>query len=182
MARHRIHPGSHNSVLWSRQKFWKNVTYEPPWFIIKERDKKLFKSWWTTVADGRKRINLLPPANEVWSKVMFSHVSVILLTGAVYLQEGSTNGGSASKTGSESSWGGVCLQRVGLLAGLGRPSWNHKSGQYASSWNAFFLLFTVFTLLTRHRPYVWRQWNCILICQLVSKHSHVYCLPTEWRR
>ena len=41
---------------------------------------------------------LLPPANEVWGKVMFLHLCVILFTGGVCIR-----GASASK-------GGVCIQ------------------------------------------------------------------------
>ena len=43
----------------------------------------------------------LPPANEVWSKVMFLHLSVILFTGGVSVQGGLCLGGSLSKRGEE---------------------------------------------------------------------------------
>ena len=45
-------------------------------------------------------IVLLPPANKIWSKVIFSHLCVILFIG------GSASRGSASR--------GVCLQERGL--------------------------------------------------------------------
>ena len=56
---------------------------------------------------------LLPPANEVWGKVIFLHVSVILSTG----------GGVASQHASRVTWPGgllagerlVCMQGEGCL-------------------------------------------------------------------
>ena len=53
---------------------------------------------------------LLPPANKVWGKVMFLHVSVIQFTGGICLLRGSASEGqgSASKAGG----GGMgCLLR-----------------------------------------------------------------------
>ena len=76
---------------------------------------------------------LLPPANEVWGKVIFLHLSVILFTG-----------------------GGPWQVPPGQVHPLGRyspradapPSAVHAeilstSGQYASYWNAFLLTLAV---------------------------------------
>ena len=52
---------------------------------------------------------ILPPANEVWGKVVFLHLSVCSRR-----ERGVLSGG-----------------------GLGTPSQNQKSGRYASYWNAF---------------------------------------------
>ena len=77
---------------------------------------------------------LLPPANDVWGKVMFWHLCVILFTG-----------GSLSQHASQVTWrGGVSVQGVGLCPGgggglSGRPPVTVTSGRYASYWNAFLL-------------------------------------------
>ena len=42
---------------------------------------------------------LLPPANEVWGKVMFLHLCVILFTGGSASRGGLHPGGSASRAG-----------------------------------------------------------------------------------
>ena len=59
--------------------------------------------------------SVLPPANEVWGKVMFLHLCVILFTGG----GGLLTPGGAGQTPPDTS----------------------ASGQYASYWNAFFFLF-----------------------------------------
>ena len=69
---------------------------------------------------------LLPPANEVWGKVMFLHLCIC----------SRAEGGLPT----EGEW--VCL-RGGLPTerlGVGQtPPLNQKSGRYASYWNSFFL-------------------------------------------
>ena len=81
---------------------------------------------------------LLPLANEVWGKVMFSQVSVILSTGGSAsrgdLHPGTCiQGGSASMVGVSSSMG------VGQTP-LSYCGIRSTSGQYTSYWNAFLLL------------------------------------------
>ena len=73
----------------------------------------------------------LPPAKEVWGKVMFLHLSVILFTGGVSVQEGLFPGVSVQ---------GVSVQGVSVQ-GVSIRETPHtvKSGQYASYWNAFLL-------------------------------------------
>ena len=58
------------------------------------------------VTDHIQFMHFLPPANEVWGKVMFLHLCVILFTGGGCIQEG------------------VCVQGVCIGGGwgLGRPS------------------------------------------------------------
>ena len=79
---------------------------------------------------------LLPPANEVWRKVMFLHASTILVhrgegvclrRGVYYIQGLSRSPRSTSRR--------ICVWGVGR-----RPPYS-KSGRYASYWNAF--LFTM---------------------------------------
>ena len=68
---------------------------------------------------------LLPPANEVWGKVMFWHLCVSLFTGGLCLQGGVCRGvciqrQSASREGLHPE--GVCLQGGSASRGLlGRP-------------------------------------------------------------
>ena len=70
----------------------------------------------------------LPPANEVWGKVMFLHLCVILFIGGVCIQ-----GGSASRWESAS-------RRLGRRPTPPPPHYGIRSisGRYASYWNAFF--------------------------------------------
>ena len=73
---------------------------------------------------------LLPPANKVWDKVMFLHVSVCSRGVCLWRGSASRGRGSASR--------GVCLHRGLPLGGsASREGWvdaprNQKSGQYAS--------------------------------------------------
>ena len=63
---------------------------------------------------SRFKLNSLPPANEVWGKVIFSDASVILFTGGegVVLQGGQPRGGAASR-GSASRGGLHPVRGVG---------------------------------------------------------------------
>ena len=74
---------------------------------------------------------LLPPANEVWGKVMFLHLSVILFTG----------GGSASRG---SAPGEVYIQGAGQTPLDADPPEHYgilsTSRWYASYWNAFLFI------------------------------------------
>ena len=64
---------------------------------------------------------LLPPANEVWGKVIFLHLSVILFTGGCLVPRG-----DAWSRGSAWSGGGGCLvAEAGLLPGGG--AWSRGS-------------------------------------------------------
>ena len=72
---------------------------------------------------------LLPPTNEVWSKVMFLHLSVILF-----------RGGSLSRGRGLCPGGGVSVQGEGSLSGRHLPR-TVRCGQYVSYWNAFLLNF-----------------------------------------
>ena len=83
---------------------------------------------------------LLPPANEVWGKVMFLHLCVILFTGGsasegVCIQGGLHPGGSASR-GSASEGEGVGQ----IPPQIGYYGTRSTSGWYASYWNAFLCL------------------------------------------
>ena len=72
----------------------------------------------------------VPPANEVWGKVMFLQLSVILFTGRGGL------GGSILEGGKGVSVpGGLFLGRVSA----GKTRRTVKSEWYASYWNAFLL-------------------------------------------
>ena len=96
---------------------------------------------------GKKYLNLqvitfLPPANEVWGKVMFLHLCVILFTGGGGLclsmhhrshdrgvsVRGSLSGGSLSR--GVSGWGGGSLQGVSFWWGSlsGRPPYGKRAG------------------------------------------------------
>ena len=85
----------------------------------------------------------LPPANEVWGKVMFLQVSVILLTGGSRGVCVHGSGGGCMVPGGVCAWfGGV----VGMVPGGakvvhgpggGGRTWWAPPGQYASYWNAF---------------------------------------------
>ena len=75
----------------------------------------------------------LPPANEVWDKVIFLHLFVILFTGGCLLPGGLVQGvGMCLVRGGASSWG-VCLVETPL------PPDGYCCGRYASYWNAFLL-------------------------------------------
>ena len=86
-----------------------------------------------------RRVCLLPLANEVWGKVIFLHLSVVLFTWG-------------------STWAGTPLGRYTLRAGT-LPSDRYPlavhagmrstSGRYASHWNAF-----LFTLDSTQEIYV----------------------------
>ena len=88
----------------------------------------------------------LPPANEVWGKVMFLHLCVILFTGE----------GVASQYASQVTWPGWGLHPGGSASGgsASRGGWadppprymgyygiQSTSGRYASYWNAFLFLY-----------------------------------------
>ena len=89
----------------------------------------------------------LPPANEVWGKVIFLHLFVILFTRGVPGQEGACSRGGAWAGG----YGGVCMVQgvPGLEGGFGgclfQGAWwrpprdGYCCGWYASYWNAFLL-------------------------------------------
>ena len=107
---------------------------------------------------------LLPPTNEVWGKVILSHLFVILFTGGCYpsmhcrwylsmpcsrgavLSSMLCSGGPARRglPGLGGAWSGGCL--VWGVCSQGdawwRPPDSHCCGQYASYWNAF--LFGIF--------------------------------------
>ena len=110
-------------------------------------------SYWTT------RVPFLPPANEVWGRVIFLHLFVILFTGeGAWSQGGPGPGGVPAPRGEVPGWG-VCSQGGCLVSGgcllpggawslggclvLGgawwRPPDGYCCGWYASYWNAFLL-------------------------------------------
>ena len=79
----------------------------------------------------------LPPTNEVWGKVMFLLMCVILFRGGGGLPPGGRQSalgvchrGGSESSGSSHSGGGQTTPP---------PPQNKKSGQYASYWNAFLL-------------------------------------------
>ena len=107
---------------------------------------------------------LLPPANEVWGKVIFLHLCVILFTGGgglppggslppggVCIQGGLHPGGGSASGGSVCR--GVCIWEESASRGgwadppIGYCGIRSTSGRYASYWNAFLLtnLDTCFT-------------------------------------
>ena len=96
----------------------------------------------------------LPPANEVWGKVMFLHLSVILFTrgggGLVWSHFLSGclipcsfwGGGLHPRRGGSPFRGGVSIQRgydttPQLVLSL---SGSHQSGRYVSYWNSYLFL------------------------------------------
>ena len=84
-----------------------------------------------TYPDNNLVLSFLPPANEVWGKVMFLHLCVILFKG------GFASGKRGLRPGS-----GVCIHRKGgLHPGLpnGYYEIQSTSGRYASYWNASLL-------------------------------------------
>ena len=62
----------------------------------------------------------LPPANEVWGKVMFLHLCVILFTGEGSTWGGVLHPGGRLHRGVDLHPGGSAFRR-GLHAGVGRP-------------------------------------------------------------
>ena len=79
----------------------------------------------------------LPPANEVWGKVMVLHLSVSHSVGGVT--------SCLAAWSHIPSWG-LCpwshVSSEGSLSGgalCRKTPWNQKSGQYISYWNAFLL-------------------------------------------
>ena len=111
----------------------------------------------------------LPPANEVWGKVIFLHLFVILFTGGEYLDRYTTTPGPGTPPGTRytppqtgSPIGPVTPPRPGTpplgpgtpppLDQVHPPSQTRytprtreiraTSGRYASYWNAFLHLFT----------------------------------------
>ena len=70
----------------------------------------------------------LPPANEVWGKVIFLHLSVILFTGGCLVPGGACSGGACSR-GVVPALGGACSG--GCVPG-GDPPDGYCCGQYAS--------------------------------------------------
>ena len=131
----------------------------------------------------------LPPANEVWGKVMFLHLCVILFTGGWLpsMHDRSHDqgvGGSASRGRSASK--GVCIGG-GLHAGVVVCIWGvgqtplpeidgilwdrSTSGRYASYWNAFLFEYVLKTYIP----------VCIAIIEYISVeyivtsiHKHQY--------
>ena len=114
--------------------------------------------------------SFLPPASEVWGKVMFSKASVILSRGSLH-PVGSASSGSTS-------WGFPSRGR-----GIGQtPLIRHyriwsMSGQHASYWNAFLGI-----LITR------RHFSWMPTCwQFTVQSEHVWtCIgdgevPAWWR-
>ena len=82
-------------------------------------------------------MHLLQPANEVWVKVIFLHLSVILFTGGVPAR------GVPASRGCACSWGDAC-SRSGCL--VETPPDGYCCGRYASYWNAFLFFLLVFFL------------------------------------
>ena len=89
----------------------------------------------------------LPPANEVWGKVIFLHLFVILFTGGACVAGGVCGlggvrgeGGMCGKGGHAWQRGGCVWQRGGMCMVCTPPStrycWSMR-GRYASYWNAF---------------------------------------------
>ena len=78
-------------------------------------------------------LSLLPPANEVWGKVIFLHLSVILFTGrgGEYLGRYTPRAGTPP-TGTHP--GRYTLRQV------------HPPGRYASYWNALLFLHNFFQI------------------------------------
>ena len=77
-------------------------------------------TWWCEMEDKFTNQWWLPPANEVWGKVMFLHVSVILLPGGLASQHASQVKWPASKGGcfpaciTGHMTRGFCIQGEGL--------------------------------------------------------------------
>ena len=95
---------------------------------------------------------LLPPANEVWGKIIFSQVSVVLFTGGACVP-GVCVWLGACMPGGVHAWGCACLGVHGrgacVVGGVhsqgggsvrGRKD-GHCSGRYASYWNTFLFVY-----------------------------------------
>ena len=87
---------------------------------------------------GQKTFTILPSANEVWSKVIFLHLCIILLTSGFCIPRG-----SAFREG-----GGLHPREVCIQGGCAEPppsigyyGIRSTSGRYAFHWNAFLFSF-----------------------------------------
>ena len=107
----------------------------------------LYPEIWCTVLAS------LPPANEVWGKVIFLHLFVILFTGGclpgpggAWSQEGClVLGLSFCSQGRGGAWSWGAWSGGYLLWGGGawwRPPHSHCCRRYASYWNAFLFVFS----------------------------------------
>ena len=107
----------------------------------------------------------LPPANEVWGKVIFLHLFVILFTGegGCLVLGGAWSGGSGPRGAwsGAGAWSGGDLVLGGMLKGRvwsrgvpaprgpgGDSPDGYCCGRYASYWNAFLLYILVELLLS----------------------------------
>ena len=112
----------------------------------------------------------LPPANEVWGKVIISQASVILSTG-----EGVGGwrvvGFSACITGHMTR--GVCIWGVCIRGYMGYYGIWSDSGRYASYWNAF--LFVLFLSLHFTCHFV-SFFSCDIRFRIISNHFIHCCL------
>ena len=100
----------------------------------------------------------LPPAKEVWGKIIFLHLFVILLTGAVPGPAGGMPGpgrggvlvsgpkGGSGPRGDPGPGGGACSLGGGGGVAWCRPPSGYCCGRYASYWNAF-LFYVCFRLV-----------------------------------
>ena len=91
---------------------------------------------------------LLPPANEVWGKVICLQVCVCPRGGGVWSREGAWFWGRSGPGGAW-SLGGVWSGGRGVWSGRGlclveTPPNGYCCGRYASYWNAFLFIFNVF--------------------------------------
>ena len=86
---------------------------------------------------------MLPPANDVWNKVIFSEASVILFTGGCVCLRGgvSAYGGSASRGG-----GWPDLPDLPMGKGWVDPIPNQKSGRYVYYLNGFLFSMRIISL------------------------------------
>ena len=76
----------------------------------------------------------LPPANEVWGKVIFSQAPIILFTGGGVCMPR----GGCMPSGGMRAWACACRGHAWPGGTLGRRD-GHCSGWQASYWNAFLL-------------------------------------------
>ena len=106
-----------------------------------------------------QKLTFLPPANEVWGKVIFLHLSVILFTGWVpgpggcLVPGGTWSWRVCSGGGGAWSWGVCseeCLVPEGVCSQGGAwwrtPQDGYFCGRYASYWNAFLFFIIAVTL------------------------------------
>ena len=91
----------------------------------------------SNVATHEKATRLLPPANEVWGKVIFLHLFVILFTGVGWVSTSVHAGIPPPPPPLEQTPPGSRHPRPWC-----RACWEIRSmrGRYASYWNALFLL------------------------------------------